>query len=287
MDRLPSFVRWIYLPTILIGVNGLALAGLAHGNGIELLAPLLLVAIALSFAAEKIAPYQRDWNRSQGDLARDIVHAAVNEGLNVMSVSAIPLIALAVGEGVLWPADWPFAVQVAFAVLVLDFGVTLTHYASHRLNWLWRYHAVHHSAKRLYGFNGLMKHPVHQAIEMLAGTVPLLLLGLPLDVGMAIGFCTATQLLVQHSNVDLRIGPLHRVLAVATVHRFHHRASASLGDVNFGLFTTIWDHLLGTFHYEDKLAPFASAEMGIESEPNYPVSYLDQLRRPFQSTPAT
>ena len=286
MIRLQPLVRWLYLPTILVGVNGLALAGLARRNGFEFLAPLLLAAIALSFVAERIAPYQPDWNRSRGDLVRDVVHAVVNEGLNVLSVLAIPLIALAIDGRVLWPGHWPFAFQVLFALLVLDLGVTLTHYASHRSEWLWRFHAVHHSVGRLYGFNGLMKHPIHQAIEMLVGTAPLLLLGLPLEVGMAIAFCTATQLLVQHSNVDIRLGPLNRVLAVATVHRFHHQASPTLGDVNFGLFTTIWDHLLGTFHYEDRPAPFSSAEMGIDSDPYYPVSYLEQLRRPFQSTPA-
>ena len=287
MIRLQPLVQWLYLPMILVGINGLAIAILARRAGFEFLAPLLLAAIALSFAAERIAPYQRDWNRSRGDLGRDVVHAAVNEGLNVLSVSAIPLIALATGGGALWPGHWPFAFQVIFAILVLDLGVTLTHYASHRLEWLWRFHAVHHSVKRLYGLNGLMKHPIHQSIEMLAGTAPLILLGLPLEVGMAIAFCTATQLLVQHSNVDIRLGPLHQVLAVSTVHRFHHQASPTLGDVNFGLFTTIWDRLLGTFRYEDRPAPFSSAEMGIDSDPNYPVSYLEQLHRPFQRTPAS
>lgn len=287
MIRLQPLVQWLYLPMILVGINELAIAVLARRAGFEFLAPLLLSAIALSFAAERIAPYQRDWNRSRGDLGRDVVHAVVNEGLNVLSVSAIPLIALAVGGGALWPGHWPFAFQVIFAILVLDLGVTLTHYASHRLEWLWRFHAVHHSVKRLYGLNGLMKHPIHQSIEMLAGTAPLILLGLPLEVGMAIAFCTATQLLVQHSNVDIRLGPLHQVLAVSTVHRFHHQAFPTLGDVNFGLFTTIWDHFLGTFRYEDRPAPFSSAEMGIDSDPNYPASYLEQLRRPFQRTLAS
>jgi len=282
MIHLRPLVRWLYLPTMLIGINGLALTSLASGASFAFLPPLLLAAIALTFGAERIAPYQRNWNRSQGDLGRDVIHAVVNEGLNVLSVSSVPLIALAFGSGALWPGHWSLVLQVIFGLFVLDFGVTMAHYASHRLEWLWRFHAVHHSIKRLYGFNGLMKHPLHQGIEMLAGTAPLVVLGMPLDVGIAIAFCTATQLLVQHANVDLRIGPLRRVLAVATVHRFHHQGSPVLGDVNFGLFTTIWDHLLGTFHYEERTTPFSSTQMGIDAEPNYPVRYLDQLRRPFQ-----
>lgn len=285
MIHLRPLVRWLYLPMMLVGINGIALMSLAGGARFVFLPPLLLAAIALSFGAERIAPYQRDWNRSQGDLGRDVIHAVVNEGLNVLSVSSIPLIALALGSGALWPRHWSFALQVIFALFILDFGVTMAHYASHRFEWLWRFHAVHHSIKRLYGLNGLMKHPLHQGVEMLAGTAPLVFLGMPLEVGIAIAFCTATQLLVQHANVDLQTGPLRRILAVATVHRFHHQGSPALGDVNFGLFTTIWDHLLGTFHYEERTSPFSSIDMGIDAEPNYPVHYLDQLRRPF--LPAT
>lgn len=69
--------------------------------------------------------------------------------------------------------------QVLLAVAVTDMGVTLVHVASHRVGWLWRMHAVHHSVRRFYGFNGLMKHPLHGALELAAGTAPLLVLGMP------------------------------------------------------------------------------------------------------------
>jgi len=107
------------------------------------------------------------------------------------------------------------------AILISDVGITLAHFASHRLSSLWRLHAVHHSVKRLYGFNGLMKHPLHQLIETVAGTTPLLFVGVPQNVLMLLVVAVVLQLLLQHSNVAYFTGPLRRVLAINAVHRFH------------------------------------------------------------------
>ena len=131
----------------------------------------------------------------------------------------------------------------------------------------------------------LMKHPIHQAIETSAGTLPLLVLGLPSQVALALVFAVAIQLLLQHSNVDCTVGPLRRLLATNEVHRFHHQKWPDLGDVNFGLFTTLWDRLLGTFHNEAR-GRFESHELGIGEEPDYPTRYLPQLLAPFRRSTA-
>jgi sterol desaturase/sphingolipid hydroxylase (fatty acid hydroxylase superfamily) len=90
----------------------------------------------------------------------------------------------------------------------------------------------------MYGFNGLMKHPVHPAIETLAGTTPFVIAGLPSDVDLVLVFTVAVQVFLQHSNVDCWAGRLRYVFAVSEVHRFHHQRDAALGDVNFCLFST-------------------------------------------------
>jgi len=274
-------IRWTYAPALWIGVDGAALAALGSGSGIVWLGPLLLVAVALSFLAERIAPWSPEWNRSLGDGARDVIHAVVNESASLAALGMLPILVVGLGTGSLWPSGLPFVVEVVGAILVLDLGVGFVHFLSHRLAWLWRIHAVHHSVLRMYGLNGLMKHPLHQAVETLAGTAPLVALGLPADVGTALVFCTAIQLLLQHSNVDYRLGPLRRWLAVAEVHRFHHRRSPVDGDVNFGLFTTLVDHALGTYYWQPE-APRSGKALGIAAEPDYPIGYAAQLVRPFR-----
>jgi sterol desaturase/sphingolipid hydroxylase (fatty acid hydroxylase superfamily) len=245
------------------------------------LLPVFLVALTVSFLAEWALPYEPRWNHPVGDRARDIVHGLVNEALNVLGLLALPgLVALLSFDGI-WPDGWPLWLQLALAIVIADAGISLMHYTSHRVPWLWRLHAVHHSVERLYGFNGLMKHPLHQLFEASAGLLPLLVLGIPLSVAALLAFAIAIQLLLQHSNVDMRLGPLRRVFAWAPVHRFHHMKYGRAGDVNFGLFFNLWDVVLGSaFHCDDY--QIRHGDLGIGSRPDFPKDYLAQLRDPFR-----
>ena len=280
-----TLLRYGYFPAMLLGANGAAIALITAGAAKAWLLGLLLIAIAISFAAERILPYRPEWNTPHGDDHRDLVHALVNESLTLASVAALPIMAAVIPFDSVWPHQWPFVLQVITAILVADLGITLTHLASHKLPALWRLHAVHHSVTRAYGFNGLMKHPLHQTIETVAGVTPLILLGLPTAVAYALAFAVAVQLLLQHSNVDYRVGPLRRVLALNQAHRFHHLKWAGIGDVNFGLFTLLWDHLLRTYSY-DPARTFTSADLGMAAKPDYPTGYLAQLAEPFRPSGA-
>lgn len=276
-----ALLRLVYAPAMLVGCNGVAIwivqASLPHWWLVLLLAG----AIALSFAVEHLVPYEPIWNRDLGDSGRDIAHAVINEASIYLSVGLVPVLTrLRLGPS-MWPTEWPVWAQLCAAILVADFGITVCHYLSHRHAWLWRLHAVHHSVRRMYGFNGLIKHPLHQALETAAGTAPLVLAGMPPEIGLLLGFAVAVQLLLQHSNVDMRLGPLRYLLALAPLHRFHHQKWAGVGDVNFGLFTTVWDHLLGTAVYEPDRR-FTSEDLGIGTHPDYPTRYVRQLVAPFR-----
>lgn len=277
---LSTILRYGFFPVLLVVGNAVGISMAAAGTPLWQRLAVIVAAIVLVLWAEQALPYERAWNRDQGDTWRDILHAGINTALNNAGILLLPLFASFGVFSKYWPGDWPFWLQVVFAILVLDAGVTLAHYASHRFNVLWRFHAVHHSVARMYGFNGLMKHPVHQSIETAAGMTPLLLLGIPSPVAAAVVFAVAIQLLLQHSNVDYRTGPFKYILANAEVHRFHHRKGAGLGDVNFGLFTMFWDHLLGTYYYSDERV--RGDTLGIEGRPDYPRAYVAQLLEPFR-----
>lgn len=273
-----------YAPSMLLGFIGGAVAIVSYDLPRLWLLPLLLAAIATSFMVERLIPYNAEWNRDRGDSRRDVVYAFFYEASVYASIALIPLLTLLSPANGVWPDDWPIWLQLLGAIIVADLGITLCHYASHRVEWLWRFHAPHHSVKRMYGFNGLIKHPVHQTLETAAGTTPLVLLGMPTDIGLLLGFAITVQLLLQHSNADMRIGRLRYVLALAPLHRFHHQKWAGIGDVNFGLFTNLWDYVLGTAVY-DESKRFTSDDLGIGKQPDYPASYVGQLAAPFRKQP--
>lgn len=278
-----KLIEGCWAPLFWLGFIGTAVLLVAANVSLMWLVALLGLAITVSFLLEQVIPYEPNWNSNHGDRFRDWLHAVVNETANALTVSLIPILAIMRPWDGIWPSDFPLWLQLALAIIVADCGITLAHWASHKLNWLWRFHAVHHSVKRMYGLNGLMKHPLHQAIETVAGTLPLLLAGLPVEIGALLAFAVAIQLLLQHSNARMRLGPLRWVWAVAPLHRFHHNNAAGEGDVNFGLFTTAWDRLLGTA-VDEPDRRFYPGELGLSNNETYPSNWWAQMQEPFRSS---
>jgi sterol desaturase/sphingolipid hydroxylase (fatty acid hydroxylase superfamily) len=281
-----TLLRWLYPPLMLVGFNGAAIAMIAGDAPHLLLLPLLALAIAVSFAVERAIPYQEEWNTSHADTQRDVAHALVNETSALLAVLALPALASVFTVADVWPHDLPFVVQVLGTILVFDFGITIAHWLSHHWGPLWRLHAVHHSVKRAYGLNGLMKHPLHQAVELSFGIAPLLVIGITEQVAWALAFAVAIQLLMQHSNADYRVGALRYVLSLNEGHRFHHLKWGGVGDVNFGLFTLLYDHLLFRSFSYDRDKVFTSDDLGIAKQPDFPTAYLAQLAEPFRPAAA-
>ena len=70
MPLLRLVLRFGYVPAFAIGFGGAVLHGIEAGWGSGRLVALLLGAIAISLAAEQIAPYAEAWNRARGDRLR-------------------------------------------------------------------------------------------------------------------------------------------------------------------------------------------------------------------------
>jgi sterol desaturase/sphingolipid hydroxylase (fatty acid hydroxylase superfamily) len=280
---LKFLVRLLYLPLFLIGGNGIAIYVVTVGYSKFWLLVVAFAFIVLAFLLERAAPYDFAFNKSYGDRVRDFLHFLVNEASNVLGIASVPIAASFIALPSVWPDSLPLWQQLLLAIFIADIGITLAHFASHRIGVLWRLHAVHHSVKRMYGFNGLMKHPLHQFIETVAGTTPLLLMGILQDVLALFVVAVVLQLLLQHSNVAYFTGPLKYLLAINVVHRFHHLKTAEEGDVNFGLFTTLTDWLIGT-HFYDKTRTIGDGDLGIGDQPDYPVGYLKELVMPFRKS---
>jgi sterol desaturase/sphingolipid hydroxylase (fatty acid hydroxylase superfamily) len=243
-----------------------------------LIPAIVVVVVAVTFVAERRIPVVPGWNRRDG-VRVDVAHAVVNESVTALGVLTVPVLAAALPGLDIWPADAPLAVRVVVAVLVLDAGVTLAHWWSHRSPLLWRFHAVHHGPSRLYGLNGLMKHPVHLVVETIVGMTPLILLGVDQATAAAVAGLVAVQLVLQHANVDYRVGGAGRWMAWNSGHRLHHVADAVDGNVNFGLFTLVWDRLLGTFREPTSSHP--ALGIGLADGRSLPLSYFEQLSLPW------
>ncbi len=112
-------VRLLYLPLFLLVGNGVAIYLVAEGYNQGWLVFLILVFIGISFATEKLTPYDRAFNEPQQDQRRDLLHAFMNESLIVIGVAVLPLFGGLLVLAPIWPSGWPLAFQLLLAILLM------------------------------------------------------------------------------------------------------------------------------------------------------------------------
>ena len=105
MPALRTLVRYGYAPFMMLGLTAVAywiVTDLVVGRGNPWaylwLAPLLALAYATAFAAEKTRPFFDEWNDhdAHGDTPSNFLHILVYEMQSINGVLLIPLIVLAV-----------------------------------------------------------------------------------------------------------------------------------------------------------------------------------------------
>ena len=283
--------RWLVLPVLLGG--GLLATGLGFSRyGLAPLLSATLAAVLFGFVAiailERLLPYRRDWLQGHGDLRTDLLNLLVNNGLIEKLMATGLAIVLAGGSDWLsarlgfssWPHHWPLLAQLLLMAVLAEFGSYWYHYMAHKTPWLWRFHAVHHSPHRLYFLNAPRFHPVDRGLSYLFEIAPFVLLGTNAECFALFFAYNAIVGLLQHCNIDLRLGPLNYLFSLAELHRWHHSKRIEESDTNFGSNLIIWDLVFGTyFHPRDRHV----AEIGVLN-PDYPETYLGQVAAPFAST---
>jgi sterol desaturase/sphingolipid hydroxylase (fatty acid hydroxylase superfamily) len=248
----------------------------------------LLVFYPLIALLEVLVPGRAEWRRPHGDVRTDALHLVVtgpatstlHEALLHGSVAAAGVwLAARLGTG-LWPVAWPALAQLGLALLVAELGHYWFHRLSHERALVWRIHATHHSARRLYWLNATRFHPLDLLGLIACQSAPLFLLGAPARALLMYAIFTVAYGQMQHCNVGLRTSRLvDRLFSTPGVHRWHHSVDAAVGNHNYGAVLSIWDLLFGT--YLRPAEPFAGA-VGIADLPAFPTRYVAQLASPFR-----
>ena len=274
---------WPYLVYPLLFGGAVTTIVTAVGRGVSYwrVGPPVVAACVVAVALlERVAPYARAWQRDHGDTRTDVLHLVGNLLVSQASVALYGAARAATGAAPgPWPVGWPFALQFLAGVAVFDFGLYAVHRASHSVPWLWRLHAIHHSARRLYWVNGQRRHLAHEALEGAPGLLALGALGAPAAVVACAAAAITVHLLLQHGNVAYRAGWLRYVFAVAELHRWHHQRHYVDVQGNYGALFSVWDYAFGTALPKKGDAP---PDVGLDDEPGLPADYAGQLVWPFR-----
>ena len=213
----------------------------------ELAAPALIGLVLIVLACEQIWPAER-----RRALARGHVHDACF--FLVYAAAVVPLMTL-LGVGFAsvlgahaqwieapWTASWPRWVVVAVTLVAMDACNWLAHWADHRIDTLWRFHAVHHSQEELSVLTSFRAHPLVHTTGFLMATVPVV--ALTGDHALAAVLITAYVCLgtLPHANVRWSFGPVGKIIVSPAYHRIHHSIDGPIG-ANLGIVLTVWDVL--------------------------------------------
>jgi sterol desaturase/sphingolipid hydroxylase (fatty acid hydroxylase superfamily) len=252
-----------------------------------ILLPTFAISALLVALLERWIPHEPAWNRSRGDLAADstylpltwLVNGAIEPTVLALSVATGGWIAASAGLG-LWPASGSPLLQLPLAAVVSEFFDYWAHRAMHEVPWLWRFHATHHSAPRLYWLNATRAHPGEMLFRGVIGMLPLALLGAGEEVLALAAIVNMVAGLYQHANVDARHGALYWIFSIGELHRWHHSRNPAEADTNYGNNYIFWDTVFGTRYLPaDRKAP---RELGIEGLDAFPRGFLGQVASPFR-----
>lgn len=280
MNRVQRVASWVLWPGLLAGAIALTDRAISSDNPALWFNATYFGLAVILFFLERVMPHERSWLRNDGQILTDLSHTLFNKGMaQALIVFGAALVApeLLDDPSGIWPTHWPFALQVAAGLVIAEFGMYWAHRLSHEWPLLWRLHAVHHSAPRLWIVNTGRFHFLDTWLSLFMGLAVLVALGCPQNVLLMGSAIHAFFGILTHCNVELRFGPLNWLFNTPAVHRWHHSMNLDEGNRNYGENLMIFDHLFGTYFFSDRKPP---AAIGIREA--MPETFLAQLAAPFR-----
>ena len=177
-----------------------------------------------------------------------------------------------------WIGTWPLVVQFVAIMFLTDLVQYWVHRAFHRVPWLWKFHAVHHSARSMDWMAGARMHFLEIVILRATTVIPMFVLGFSPAAVNAYIFVVYLYSTFIHANLSWRFPVLEKLLVTPRFHHWHHGIEEAAIDVNFAIHFPLLDRLFGTYHLPRNQWP---AGYGIEGHP-VPLGYWRQFKYPFR-----
>ena len=155
-------------------------------------------------------------------------------------------------------------VSFCIYLVMLDFVEYVYHRASHRFQWWWQLHTLHHSQVAMNAWSDDRNHVVDDIMHALVFAFFALLFGV--SPGQFVFLVVVGQLIEswQHANLKIHLGLGRYFLISPMFHRMHHAVGYGheakgkpgvLGGCNFGVLFPWWDMLFKTAIFPNAVYP--------------------------------
>lgn len=165
---------------------------------------------------------------------------------------------------------WLQAVEVLF---LSDLLIYWGHRLQHKVDFLWRFHKVHHSAEELDWLAAHREHPIDSIYTIGLINLPAFIFGFELEALALIVAFRGIWAIYIHSNVRLPIGRLKMLIGAPELHHWHHDKERDRG--NYANISPLMDLLFGTY----VCPPHEPDNFGIKE--SFPKNYAGQLIQPL------
>jgi len=180
-------------------------------------------------------------------------------GQFAFAISTYKLLAATFGAGDFWQLS-PLTVTLIFTITLFvidDFSRFIVHFLYHKVPFLWRFHAIHHSAKVM---TPLTLYRIHFVEYCINSARSILVTGFISGVFLycfdgrintydIIGVSILNMMFnalganLRHSHIPIHFGKFEHLFISPAQHQLHHSSKQQDLDINFGSSLAIWDKL--------------------------------------------
>jgi sterol desaturase/sphingolipid hydroxylase (fatty acid hydroxylase superfamily) len=169
-------------------------------------------------------------------------------------------------------------VQFVSIMFLTDLVQYWVHRTFHRVPCLWRFHAVHHSARSLDWMAGARMH-FFEVVTLRATTViPMFVLGFSTAAMNSYIFLVFLYSTFVHANLNWRFPIVEKLFVTPRFHHWHHGIEKEAIDINFAVHFPLLDRIFGTHFLPKDKWPTG---YGIPGDP-VPSGYVAQFKYPFK-----
>lgn len=222
------------------------------------------------------------WHR----LLRNLSLFGINAALSPLIVVPITIFATDHSLG-LRPSWWSGWFGLGLDIVLLDLWIYWWHRANHELQFLWRFHSVHHLDETLDTSSALRFHFGEVVLSACVRGVVIVVFDLPLVSVLLYEGIVLASAIFHHSDAKLpqRLETaLAKVIVTPSIHWVHHHAIREDTDSNYGTLFSFWDRL---FRSSSKTKRWAEMPIGVEGLRDRPLVRLitTPLKSPGSARP--
>jgi sterol desaturase/sphingolipid hydroxylase (fatty acid hydroxylase superfamily) len=239
---------------------------------------IVFIPIERMMAVRPLSPLRPEWRTDMGYFFMS--HMLIQFIFISVTASTATVAALAA-----WPPlktvlqGLPFVVQFLLCVAFADLFQATLHRAYHKLGFLWRFHAVHHSSRHMDWLAGSRVHLVEIVLTRCSVLLPLVVLGFSTNAVNAYVVFVGIQAVLAHANLRLEFGWLEYVLCSPRYHHWHHARDEAYVDANYAIHLPVIDMVMGTFRRPP--AGEWPEEYGVMELESVPAGFFAQHVMPF------